>query len=174
MDLKNSKTRENLEKAFFRESGAFNEYTFFAEQAKAEGYEDIYNTFTQFALNEQAHAKIWFKLFHGIEDTEKNLLDAEETEHFERTKLYSGFSKTAYEEGFDDIAALFEGVAKIENTHENTYKQLKEKVKNNKIFSSDSEEYWICLNCGHIEKGKKAPEKCPVCSHPISYFKIKN
>ena len=167
-----SKTQENLMTAFLRESGAFNEYTFYAQQAKKDGYEQIYNTFTQFAENEQAHAKVWFKLFHGISSTLDNLKDAADLEHFERTVLYSDFAKTAREEGFDDIADIFDGVATIERQHEEVYKQLLDKVKNDKIFTSEQPVTWKCLNCGHTHNGLTAPETCPVCSHPQAFFTI--
>lgn len=167
-----SKTQENLMTAFLRESGAFNEYTFYAEQAKKDGFEQIYNIFTQFAQNEQAHAKIWFKLFHGISSTKDNLKDAADLEHFERTVLYSDFAKTAREEGFDDIADIFDGVATIERQHEEVYKTLLDKVKKDSVFSSVKEENWKCLNCGHTHLGLTPPKTCPVCSHPQAFFTI--
>ena len=170
MDFKDSKTKENLMKAYLRESGAYNEYTFYAEQAKKDGYEKVYNIFTQFADNEKAHAKIWFKLFHGISSTEDNLKDAEELEHFEHSTLYADFSKVAKEEGFLDIAELFDGVAKIEAEHEKKYKALYEKVKSDTMFTAKTQVEWKCNNCGHIEKGTSAPQKCPVCSHPQAFF----
>lgn len=167
-----SKTQENLMTAFLRESGAFNEYTFYAEQAKKDGFMEIHNTFKKFAQNEQAHAKVWFKLFHGISSTLDNLIDASELEHFERTVLYSDFAKTAREEGFNDIADIFDGVATVERQHEEEYKKLIEKVKNDKMFCSKKEETWKCLNCGHTHKGLTPPQTCPVCSHPQAYFTI--
>ena len=170
-DIK-SKTQENLHKAFLRESGAFNAYSFYAEQAKKDGYEEISKVFTQFAANEQAHAKVWFKLFHGISNTQDNLKDAAELENFERTVLYTDFAKIAREEGFEDIAALFDGVSAIERQHEEKYKQLLECVKNDKCFSSEEEVWWQCSNCGHRHKGLTAPEKCPVCSHPQAFFAV--
>ena len=173
MKLEESKTQKNLMTAFLRESGAFNEYTFYAEQAKQEGYEQIYNVFTKFAGNEQAHAKVWFKLFHNIADTEANLKDSADLENFERTVLYSDFAKEAREEGFDDIAKLFDEVALVEKAHEETYKTLLEKVKNGCVFESKQEVVWECGNCGHTLKGKTPPEKCPLCSHPKAYFAIK-
>ncbi len=172
MDFKDSKTKDNLLKAYLRESGAYNEYTFYAQQAKKEGFEKIYNTFTQFADNEQAHAKIWFKLFHGISSTQDNLKDAADLENFEHTTLYAEFSKTAKEEGFLDIAELFDGVAKIEAQHEKEYRKLFEKVKNDCMFSDSQEVQWKCNNCGHIHKGKEAPQTCPVCSHPQAFFEV--
>ena len=172
MKDKKSKTQENLQTAYLRESGAFNEYTFYAEQAKKDGYEQISKIFTQFAMNEQAHAKVWFKLFHGIAGTEDNLKDAADLENFERTVLYADFAKTAREEGFNDIAEIFDGVAAIERQHEEKYKQLLECVKNDKCFSSEKEVWWQCSNCGHRHKGLTAPEKCPVCSHPQAFFAV--
>ena len=156
--------------AFLRESGAYNEYTFYAEQAKKDGFEAIYNTFTQFADNEQAHSKIWFKLFHGISCTEDNLNDAADLENYERSVLYSEFAKVARQENYNDIADLFDGVAVIEKQHEEEYKRLAQKVKNDTMFTEKSEVDWMCNNCGHIHKGKTAPEKCPVCSHPQAFF----
>ncbi|MBQ3492831.1 MAG: rubrerythrin family protein [Clostridia bacterium] len=172
MKDKQTKTQENLMTAFLRESGAFNEYTFYAEQAKKDGYEQIYRIFTQFASNEQAHAKVWFKLFHTIAGTEENLKDSADLENFERTVLYSEFAKTAREEGFEDIAKLFDGVAAIERQHEEKYKELLEQVKNKKVFESQQETWWQCSNCGHRHKGFTPPEKCPVCSHPIAFFSV--
>lgn len=172
MKLKDSKTQQNLMTAFLRESGAYNEYTFYAQQAKKDGYEQIYNIFTQFADNEQAHSKIWFKLFHGIAGTEQNLKDAADLENYERTVLYSEFAKVAREEGFPDIAELFDGVAVIERQHEETYKCLLNKVKTDTVFVSEKEVVWKCNNCGHTHKGKTPPETCPVCSHPKAFFQI--
>ena len=174
MKLKDSKTYQNLMTAFLRESGAYNEYTFYAEQAKKDGYEAIYNTFTTFADNEQAHSKIWFKLFHGIAGTEDNLKDSADLENYERTVLYSEFASVAREEGFPDIAELFDGVAIIEHQHEEEYKRLMQKVKNDTMFTEKQETSWKCNNCGHIHKGISAPETCPVCSHPKAFFEIYN
>ena len=173
MKLINSKTQQNLITAFLRESGAFNEYTFYAMQAKKDGYEQIYKTFTQFATNEQAHASIWFKLYHGIAGTKDNLISSAELENFERTELYNQFAKTAREEGFEDIAVLFEGVAEIEKQHEQVYLQLAKKLEKDEFFVSSKQTTWQCLNCGHIHKGCVPPETCPICSHPKAYFTIK-
>lgn len=172
MRLKDSKTQQNLMTAFLRESGAFNEYSFYAEQAKKEGFEKIYNTFSLFAKNEQAHAKIWFKLFHGIADTAGNLKDSADLEHYESSVLYAEFSKTAREEGFMDIAELFDGVAQIERQHEEQYNILLKKVMANGMFVSKQEAMWKCANCGHSHMGKEPPQKCPVCSHPIAFFEL--
>ena len=174
MKLKDSKTYQNLMNAYLRESGAYNEYTFYAEQAKKDGYEVIYNIFTQFADNEQAHSKIWFKLFHGIASTEENLVDAADLENYERSVLYSDFAKVAREEGYEDIASLFDGVSAIERQHEETYRSLAEKVKKDQMFSSKKEVWWKCNNCGHLHKGLSAPQVCPVCSHPQAFFGIDN
>lgn len=174
MKLKESKTYQNLMTAFLRESGAYNEYTFYAEQAKKDGFEEIYNIFTQFADNEQAHSKIWFKLFHGIAGTEENLKDAADLENYERSVLYAEFAKVAREEGYEDIAMLFDGVATIERQHEEQYKTLLQKVKTDTMFVEKQEVSWKCNNCGHIHKGKEPPEKCPVCSHPKAFFSVSN
>ncbi len=172
MKQKDSKTQQNLMTAFLRESGAFNEYTFYAEQAKADGYEDIYRTFKQFAMNEQAHARVWFNLFHGVSTTVDNLKDAADLENYERSVMYADFADTAKREGFTDIAELFEGVSRVEGQHEEKYKEFYKKVKDEKVFESEEEVSWQCLNCGHIHTGKTPPETCPVCSHPKAYFKI--
>ena len=174
MQLENTKTKENLMTAFLRESGAAEEYTFYAERAKQSGYEQIYNVFTKFADNERAHAKIWFKLLKdGIGATADNLADAASGENYEWTEMYPTFAKEAREEGFDHIAYLFEQVAKIEKEHEERYKKLLENIEGGLVFSRDEEMIWQCSNCGHIVVGKKAPEVCPVCAHPQAYFEIK-
>ncbi len=170
MDFNKSKTKENLMTAYLRESGATLEYEFYAEQAKTDGYEKISQTFKTFATNERAHAKVWFKLFHNIADTQGNLKDAMELENFERTVLYSQFAKDAREEGFTDIAEILDGVAAIERQHEEQYKQMFEQVKNGCVFESQEEVWWQCANCGHRHKGLTPPETCPVCSHPKAYF----
>ena len=171
MNLKDSKTQQNLMTAYLRECGAYNEYTFYAEQAKQEGYEDIYRIYKEFAENEKAHAKVWFKYFHGIGNTEENLKDASDLERYERSVMYNDFANVARIEGFIDIAEKFEIVASIEGFHEQKYKEYLDKVKNDKMFSSETEVTWKCLNCGHIHKGKTPPTICPSCSHPISFFK---
>ncbi|MBE5734439.1 MAG: rubrerythrin family protein [Clostridiales bacterium] len=172
MKLENSKTKENLQTAFLREGGAFCEYTFYAEQAKEDGFEQIYKVFTQFALNEQAHAKIWFKLFHGIAGTKDNLIDSADLEKHERSVMYADFAKTAREEGFEDIATLFDSVAQIEGQHEKRYRALAEQIEAGKIFCAKQQTEWQCANCGHVHTGKTPPEKCPVCSHPKAYFAV--
>ena len=174
MNLKNTKTYDNLMAAFAGESQARNKYTYYASQAKKEGYEQISEIFNETANNEKEHAKMWFKLLHdGIPDTITNLKDAASGENYEWTEMYKEFTKTAKEEGFDHIAYLFEEVAKIEKSHEERYVKLSENVKNNTVFADSKEQIWVCRNCGHIYIGEKAPEICPVCAHPQSYFERK-
>ena len=175
MELKGSKTEENLIKAFAGESGARNKYTYFASKAKKEGYEQIAAIFEETANNEKEHAKMWFKLLNGgeIKSTKENLTAAAEGENFEWTDMYKEFAKTAKEEGFDDIAFLFEEVAKIEKHHEERYLKLLGNINDNLVFSKNEEVVWICRNCGHVYVGKDAPKVCPVCNHPQSYFKKK-
>jgi rubrerythrin len=172
--LKGTKTYANLEAAFAGESMARNKYTYFASKAKKDGYEQIAAIFTETAENEKEHAKIWFKLLNGgISDTEENLAAAAEGENYEWTDMYAKFAKDAREEGFEDIAYLFEEVGKIEKEHEERYRKLLENVKDGLVFSRDGDMIWECRNCGHVHIGSKAPEVCPVCNHPQSYFMIK-
>ena len=175
MELKGSKTEQNLMTAFAGESQARNKYTYFASKAKKEGYEQIAAIFEETANNEKEHAKIWFKLLNGgeIPTTTDNLKAAAEGENYEWTDMYAKFAKEAKEEGFDHIAYLFEGVAKIEKEHEERYKKLLKNIDDEIVFSSDGETIWICRNCGHIHIGKKAPNVCPICNHPQSYFERK-
>ncbi len=175
MELKGSKTEANLQAAFAGESQARNKYTYYASKAKKEGYVQIANLFEETAANEKEHAKIWFKLLHGgqIASTAENLLDAAEGENYEWTDMYATFAKEAKEEGFLEIAALFEGVAKIEKEHEERYRKLLSNVEGDLVFSRDGDCIWQCSNCGHIVVGKKAPELCPICNHPKAYFHIK-
>ena len=174
MELKGSKTEKNLMEAFAGESMARNKYTYYASKAKKEGYNIIADKFEQTANNEKEHAKIWFKLLHeGIGDTAANLADAAAGENYEWTDMYAGFAKTAREEGFDEIAFLFEKVGAIEKTHEERYRKLLKNIQDDVVFSRDGDVIWECSNCGHIVIGKKAPEVCPVCNHPKSYFQIK-
>ncbi len=175
MELKGSKTEKNLMTAFAGESQARNKYTYYASKAKKDGYEQIAAIFLETAENEKEHAKIWFKLLNGgeIPSTIQNLQDAANGENYEWTDMYDGFAKTAREEGFDKIAFLFEEVGKIEKEHEARYLKLLENVKEGLVFSKDDERIWKCRNCGHIVIGKYAPEVCPVCGHPQSYFEIK-
>ena len=169
-ELKGSKTEQNLLAAFAGESQARNKYTYFASKAKKDGYVQISKLFEDTANNEKEHAKIWFKLLNGIGSTEENLLEAANGENVEWTEMYPEFAQTAREEGFEKIAILFEKVAAIENEHETRYKKLLANIKNGIVFSADGDTIWECLNCGHIIIGKKAPEICPVCDHPQSYF----
>ena len=173
-DLKGTKTEKNLMEAFAGESQARNKYTYFASKAKKEGYEQIAAIFQETADNEKEHAKMWFKLLHnGISSTAENLKAAAEGENYEWTDMYDRMAKEAREEGFDYIADLVEGVAKIEKEHEERYKKLLENLENGLVFSKDGDKIWKCRNCGHICVGKEAPEVCPVCAHPKAYFEIK-
>ena len=175
MELKGTKTYENLKKAFAGESEARNKYTYFASKAKKDGYEQIAAIFEETALNEKEHAKIWFKILEGgaVKSTEENLKAAANGENYEWTDMYAEFAKTAREEGFDEIANKFEQVAAIEKSHEERYRALLKSVEDKKVFSDDGEAIWVCRNCGHIVIGKEAPEVCPVCNHPQSYFERK-
>ncbi|MBR5434749.1 MAG: rubrerythrin family protein [Bacteroidales bacterium] len=175
MELKGSKTEKNLQTAFAGESQARNKYTYYASKAKKDGFVQIASIFEETANNEKEHAKIWFKLLHngGIPDTITNLQDAADGENYEWTDMYATFAKEAREEGFNEIADLFEGVAKIEKEHEERYKKLLANIKGGLVFSKDKDMIWQCSNCGHIVIGKKAPEVCPVCNHPQAYFQVK-
>ena len=173
-ELKGSKTEKNLETAFAGESMARNKYTYFASKARKEGYVQIANIFEETANNEKEHAKMWFKLLNdGIGSTAECLQAAAEGENYEWTDMYATFAKEAKEEGFDEIARLFEGVAAIEKEHEERYRKLLANVENGLVFSRDGDTIWQCSNCGHIVIGKKAPEVCPVCAHPQAYFQVK-
>ena len=169
-NLKGTKTEQNLLAAFAGESQARNKYTYFASKAKKDGYVQIGKIFEETANNEKEHAKIWFKLLNGIGSTEDNLEAASGGENYEWTHMYPEFAKTAREEGFEDIAFLFEKVADIEKEHEDRYRKLIRNLKDRLVFSSDGDTVWECSNCGHIVIGRKAPEVCPVCKHPQSYF----
>ena len=173
--LKGSQTEANLWAAFAGESQARNKYTYYASKAKKDGYVQIANLFEETANNEKEHAKIWFKLLHdgGIPDTITNLEDAAAGENYEWTDMYDGFAKTAREEGFTKIAKLFEMVGQIEKEHEERYRRLVANIKEGIVFSREGDTIWQCGNCGHIIVGKKAPEICPVCDHPKSYFQIR-
>ena len=176
MELKGSQTEKNLMAAFAGESQARNKYTYYASKAKKDGYEQIAAIFTETAENEKEHAKIWFKLLHdgNVPSTVENLKDAANGENYEWTDMYDSFAKTAREEGFDHIAFLFEEVGKIEKEHEARYLKLLENIENGIVFSRDGDKIWKCRNCGHVVVGKYAPEVCPVCNHPQSYFEIAN
>ena len=175
MLLKGSKTEKNLMEAFAGESQARNKYTYFASKAKKEGFVQISKIFEETANNEKEHAKIWFKLLHGgdIASTAENLLAAAQGENFEWTDMYARFAKEAKEEGFNEIAVLFEEVGKIEKEHEERYRKLLTSVKEGKVFERTGETAWICSNCGHIHYGTKAPDVCPVCNHPKAFFEEK-
>ncbi len=170
MELKGSQTEKNLWAAFAGESQARNKYTYYSSKAKKDGYVQISNIFTETADNEKEHAKIWFKLVEGVGDTPANLKAAAAGEHDEWTSMYPGFAKTAKAEGFDKIAALFEAVAKIEKEHEERYKLLLLNIEQDKVFKKGAKILWQCLNCGYICEGDAAPQVCPVCAHPQSYF----
>ena len=175
MELKGSRTEQNLMTAFAGESQARNKYTYYASKAKKDGYEQIAAIFEETANNEKEHAKMWFKELHGgsIPDTMENLVDAANGENYEWTDMYAEFAKVAREEGFDRIAYLFEGVAAIEKEHEERYRKLIENIEGGLVFSRDGDKIWKCRNCGHIVIGKEAPKVCPICAHPQSYFEIK-
>lgn len=174
MNLKGSKTEQNLLTAFSGESQASIKYGYYASKAKKEGYNQMGNIFEETAFNEAQHAKIWFKLLHnGIPDTEGCLKDAAAGERYEWTEMYAEFEKQAREEGFDKIADLFAGVAKIEKEHEERYNALLSNLQKGEVFEKDGECCWICLNCGHIHFGKSAPKVCPVCSHPQAFFQLR-
>ena len=175
MNLKGTKTEANLQTAFAGESKARNKYTYFASKAKKDGYVQIANIFEETAANEKEHAKMWYKLLNGgaVGSTIENLKSAAEGENYEWTDMYDQFAKEAREEGFDDIATLFEGVAAIEKEHEERYRKLLANIEGDLVFSKDGDVIWQCSNCGHICVGKKAPEVCPVCNHPQAYFQVK-
>ena len=174
-ELKGSKTEKNLLAAFAGESQAHTKYQYFASKAKKDGYVQIANLFEETSKNEKEHAKIWFKLLNGgaIPSTEENLATAADGENYEWTDMYAEFAKDAKAEGFDDIAFLFESVGKIEKEHEERYRKLLSNIKEGIVFSRDDDRIWQCSNCGHIVVGKYAPEVCPVCKHPKSFFQIK-
>ncbi|MDR2133060.1 MAG: class I tRNA ligase family protein [Clostridiales Family XIII bacterium] len=172
-ELKGTKTYANLVEAFSGESQARNKYTYYASQAKKDGYVQIANFFEETAANEKEHAELWFKLFHGIGSTAENLEDAANGENFEWTDMYARMAKEAEEEGFPDIAARFRAVGAIEKHHEERYRKLKRNIEENKVFERDEETVWICANCGHVYTSKKAFAKCPVCDHPQAYSQIR-
>ena len=175
MELKGSKTEANLQTAFAGESMARNKYTYYASKAKKEGYVQIANYFTETAGNEKEHAELWFKALHDgeIPTTTENLTDAADGEHYEWTTMYKDFAQVAREEGFKKIAALMEGVAKIEAEHEKRYLKLLGNIKEGIVFSREGDMIWQCSNCGHLHVGKTAPKICPVCAHAQSYFQLK-
>lgn len=176
MEFRGSKTEANLMSAFSGESMARTKYTYYASKAKKQGFEQIGRIFEETAGNEKEHAELWFKALHdnAIPDTKLNLLDAANGENYEWTDMYAGFALTAREEGFTKIAVLMEGVAKIEKRHEERYRALLKNVEDGAVFQKGEPIAWICLNCGHIHFGPKAPTACPVCDHPESYFCVYN
>ena len=173
MNLKGTKTEQNLMTAFAGESQARNKYTYFASTAKKEGYEQISALFAKTAENEKEHAKMWFKLLGGLGNTAQNLAEAAAGENYEWTDMYATFAKEADEEGFHDIAEKFRAVAEIEKSHEERYRKLLSNVEMQKVFEKSEITMWECRNCGHLVMGVKAPEICPVCAHPHSYFEVR-
>ncbi|MDD6701363.1 MAG: rubrerythrin family protein [Bacteroidales bacterium] len=173
--LKGTKTEKNLMEAFSGESQARNKYSYYASKARKDGYQQIAALFEETANNEKEHAKLWFKYLHDgeVPDTMTNLKDAADGENYEWTDMYDRMAKEAEEEGFDEIAFRFRAVAAIERHHEERYRRLLQNIKEGIVFSRDDDRIWLCRNCGHIVVGKKAPEVCPVCAHPKSFFEIK-
>ena len=169
---KGTRTEENLKAAFAGESQARNKYTYFASRAKKDGYEQIAALFLKTADNEKEHAKLWFKELNGIGTTEENLEAAADGENYEWTDMYEEFAKTAEEEGFPELAEKFRGVAAIEKKHEERYRALLKNVREGEVFEKGEIKIWECRNCGHIVVGTKAPEVCPVCNHPQSFFEV--
>ncbi|MDR0500576.1 MAG: rubrerythrin family protein [Coriobacteriales bacterium] len=181
MDFASSKTKSNLEFAFAGESQATNKYAYYASRARSEGYQQIANIFDETSGNERQHAKIWFKILHndgsvkgGVPSTIENLADAAAGENEEWTQMYKDFASTAREEGFEDIATLFDHVGNIEKEHEERYRKLIERLEKGEIFKRDKVYAWKCLNCGHIHFGTEAPLACPACSHPQAYFELRS
>lgn len=178
MELKGTRTEQNLWTAFAGESQARNKYDFFASAAKKEGFEQIAGFFAETALNEKEHAKLWLRALKGFKDgktagdTAENLLAAAEGEHYEWTEMYSEFAKVAREEGFDALAAQFEEVAKVEHAHEDRYNKLAANIKAGKVFKREGSRLWHCRNCGYIYEGEEAPAACPACKHPKAYFEL--
>jgi rubrerythrin len=173
MELKGTKTEKNLAAAFAGEAQARSKYTYFASVARKEGYEQIAAIFEATANNEKEHAKLWFKALGGLGDTAANLLEAAKGENYEWTEMYAQFAKEAEEEGFTALAAQFRMVADIEKTHEERYRKLLDNVELKKVFEKCDEVIWECRNCGHLVIGKKAPQVCPVCAHPQSFFEVR-
>ena len=174
MELKGSKTEQNLMTAFAGESQARNKYTYYASKAKKDGYEQLAAIFEETANNEKEHAKMWFKELHGgaVPSTEENLLDAATGENYEWTEMYKEFADTAKEEGFDRLAKLFEMVAAIEKEHEQRYLTLLKNIKDDRVFKKDEKKIWVCRNCGHVYEGEEALKVCPVCAHPQSFMEV--
>ena len=175
MELKGSKTEQNLMAAFAGESQARNKYTYYASKAKKDGYEQLAAIFEETANNEKEHAKLWFKELHGgaVPSTEENLVDAANGENYEWTEMYKEFAEVAKEEGFTRIAKLFEMVGQIEKEHEERYLTLLQNIKDERVFKKDAKKIWVCRNCGHVYEGEEALQVCPVCAHPQSYMEVK-
>lgn len=175
MELKGSKTEKNLQTAFAGESQARNKYTYYASKAKKEGFVQISKIFEETANNEKEHAKLWFKYLHGgeVPETIHNLKDAADGENYEWTDMYATFAKEAKEEGFEELAILFEMVGKIEKHHEERYRKLLANIEKGEVFKKVGENMWECSNCGHVHIGESAPQLCPVCKHPQAYFFLK-
>ena len=174
-DFNNSQTKKNLEAAFAGEAQAHTKYLYYASKAKKDGYEQIADIFTETALNEKEHAKIWFKMLHdgSVPDTRVNLIDAIAVEEYEWTDMYKKFAEEARAEGFEEIAQKFESVGAIEKEHEERYRKLLKNVDDDVVFKSDQVTVWKCRNCGYVFVGDEAPEVCPVCDHPRAYFEIR-
>lgn len=172
MELKGSKTEQNLMDAFAGESQARNKYTYFASVAKKAGYEQIAAIFQETADNEKEHAELWFKFLNGIGDTAENLVAAAEGEHYEWTDMYKGMEADARAEGFTQIADFFKEVGEVEEQHEKRYLALLKNLREGKVFKKDKVVKWKCRNCGYIHEGTEAPEKCPACDHPQSYYEL--
>lgn len=170
--LKGTETEKNLKAAFAGESQARNKYTYFAKVARGEGYEQIAKIFEETADNEKQHAKLEFKLLEGIENTIENLKAAAAGENYEWTDMYPSFAKAAEKEGFPEIAKTFSEIAKVEKAHEKRYKKLLENIESSQVFKKAASTKWKCLKCGYIHEGEKAPELCPACKHPQSYFEV--
>lgn len=173
-ELKGSKTEKNLEEAFAGESQARNKYTYFAKVARKEGYQQVGNIFEETAENEREHAKLHFKKLGGISSTTDNLRSCIAGENYEWTAMYPEMAKEAREEGFNDIAAMFDGIAAIEKRHEERYRQLLDNIENDTAFKKEEKVFWICLKCGHVHEGTEPPKTCPVCQHPTGYFEVLN
>lgn len=173
MKLEGTNTEKNLKLSFAGESQAAIKYLFYAAKARKDGYEQIANIFDETSHNELEHAKIWFKLLHnGMPSTSENLVDAYGGENYEWTDMYDEYARVARSEGFENIAKLFEGVARIESDHEQRFKKLLSNIEDSKVFIKPHEVMWQCLNCGHLHVGPQAPKVCPVCSHPQAYFRV--
>lgn len=168
-----TKTFKNLQEAFAGESMARNKYTYFSSVAQKEGYRQIADIFLETAQNEKEHAKLWFKALEGIGDTVSNLTEAAEGEKYEHSEMYPRMAKEAKEEGFNELAVMFEMVGKVEAAHEKRYRKLLERVEKQTVFTSDAPEGWKCANCGYIHTGESAPEICPACKHPKAFFERK-